>query len=68
MLLWNGYCWLLVVGGRKGRYSGQGLIGQVLFSISIEVKNEWSYTSTAPCALVVCTGTTLPFVRAFCGI
>jgi hypothetical protein len=29
---------------------------------SAEVKSEWSYTSTLPYAVVVCTGTPLPFL------
>jgi len=28
---------------------------------SVEITNEWSYTSTPPCGYTACKGTTLPF-------
>ena len=30
---------------------------------SVEVKNEWSYTSIPPCVFMACTGTTLTFIN-----
>jgi len=33
-----------------------------LLPASAELQNEWSYTSTAPHAVMTCTATTLPFL------